>query len=149
MYGEGGLGLNKSDRTFINMPTTSKLLVIILMLSFCLNAGCVREDDLTLEQRSFQLSKQIMCPVCDGQTIDQSQSQLSKDMKNTIIDKLNKGETNKEIRDFFVSRYGEEVLAAPSSKGINLIVWVAPIGIFIFGLLIVAHAYKNMRKQPE
>ena len=119
------------------------------MLSFCLNTGCVREDDLTLEQRSFQLSKQIMCPVCDGQTIDQSQSQLSKDMKNTIIDKLNKGETNKEIRDFFVSRYGEEVLAAPSSKGINLIVWIAPIGIFIFGLLIVAHAYKNMRKQPE
>ncbi|MGB1749130.1 MAG: cytochrome c-type biogenesis protein CcmH, partial [Dehalococcoidia bacterium] len=43
--------------------------------------GCLTEDDLSLEQRSHQLASELMCPVCDGQTIDGSNAQISQDMR--------------------------------------------------------------------
>ena len=83
-----------------------KKVLIYLSLFFILSFGCINENDLTLEQRSYQLSKQIMCPICDAQTLDQSQSQLAKDMKVTISNQLSEGKTNEQIREFFVNRYG-------------------------------------------
>ena len=120
--------------------------LLYLSLFLFLIFGCINENDLSLEQRSYQLSKQIMCPICEGQTLDQSQSQLSKDMKNSILNLLDEGKTNKEIRDFFANRYGEEVLASPPQKGFNIFLWIVPSIIFLTGILIIFNAYKNMKK---
>ena len=112
-----------------------------------LTASCVTEDDLTADQRVYQLSQQLMCPVCDGQTLDQSQAQLSEDMKAVIQTKIEDGETNAEIRAYFVERYGEIVLASPEAGGFNVIAWVVPGLIFIAGALLVGNAYLNMRRR--
>ena len=118
------------------------------IVSFALfTAGCVTEDDLTADQRVFQLSQQLMCPVCDGQTLDQSQAQLSEDMKAVIQTKIEDGETNAEIRAYFVERYGEIVLASPEAGGFNVIAWVVPGLIFIAGALLVGNAYRNMKRR--
>ena len=109
--------------------------------------GCVTEDDLTADQRVYQLSQQLMCPVCDGQTLDQSQAQLSEDMKAVIRTKIEDGETNAEIRAYFVERYGEIVLASPGAGGFNVIAWIVPGLIFIAGALLVGNAYLNMRRR--
>ncbi len=109
--------------------------------------GCVREDDLTADQRAYTLSTQLMCPVCDGQTLDQSQAQLSEDMKAVIEQKIEDGDSNAEIRDYFVERYGEIVLASPGAGGFNLIAWVVPVVIFAGGALLVFNAYLNMRRR--
>ena len=88
------------------------VLLLVVSLPVCIAAlSCVTEDDLTADQRVYQLSQQLMCPVCDGQTLDQSQAQLSEDMKAVIRNKIEEGATNAEIRDYFVERYGEIVLA--------------------------------------
>ena len=75
--------------------------------------GCIREDDLSLEQRSHQLGGQLMCPVCDGQTIDGSNAQIAQDMRAKVRELLDTGSTNAQVKDYFVVRYGEEILAAP------------------------------------
>ena len=126
--------------------SSKKKNLLYLSLFLFLIFGCINENDLSLEQRSYKLSKQIMCPICDGQTLDQSQSQLSKDMKNSILNLLDEGKTNKEIRDFFANRYGEEVLASPPQKGFNIFLWIVPSIIFLTGILIIFNAYKNMKK---
>lgn len=126
--------------------SNKKKNLLYLSLFLFLIFGCINENDLSLEQRSYQLSKQIMCPICEGQTLDQSQSQLSKDMKNSILNLLDEGKTNKEIRDFFANRYGEEVLASPPQKGFNIFLWIVPSIIFLTGILIIFNAYKNMKK---
>jgi len=126
--------------------SSKKKNLLYLSLFLFLIFGCINENDLSLEQRSYQLSKQIMCPICEGQTLDQSQSQLSKDMKNSILNLLDEGKTNKEIRDFFANRYGEEVLASPPQKGFNIFLWIVPSIIFLTGILIIFNAYKNMKK---
>ena len=77
-----------------------------------------------------------MCPVCDGQTLDQSQAQLSEDMKTVIRQKIEDGDSNQQIRDYFVERYGEIVLASPDAGGFNLIAWVMPGVIFLGGRVV-------------
>ena len=118
------------------------LLFIVIMITF----GCIREEDITLEQRMHQLNNQLMCPVCDAQTIDGSNAQISKDMRAKVQELLNEGKSNSEIKDYFVLRYGEDILAAPKGIGFNLLAWIMPVFIFLAGISIAFLALKNMRR---
>jgi cytochrome c-type biogenesis protein CcmH len=122
-------------------------VLILVAVLFLLLSACVSEDDLSAEQRAYSLDKQLMCPVCDGQTLDQSHAQLATDMKQVIREKIDAGETNQQIRDYFVDRYGEVVLAAPEASGFNLLVWVMPVVITTFGVLTVFWVIKNMKRK--
>ena len=122
-------------------------MILVALMALVLASGCIREDDLTADQRVHQLSQQLMCPVCDGQTLDQSQAQLSEDMKVVIRRKIEEGDSNEQIRDYFVERYGEIVLASPDAGGFNLIAWVMPVVIFLGGALLVGNAFLNMRRR--
>ena len=108
--------------------------------------GCIREEDITLEQRMHQLNNQLMCPVCDAQTIDGSNAQISKDMRAKVQELLDEGKSNSEIKDYFVLRYGEDILAAPKGIGFNLLAWIMPVFIFLAGISIAFLALKNMRR---
>lgn len=127
---------------------TARVAAWILLGVFALTlfAACVSENDLTPEQRAYTLDRELMCPVCDGQTIDQSHAQIAEDMKLIVREKIAAGESNQEIRDYFVARYGEVVLASPEASGFNLIVWVVPFVIAGGGTLAVVWVLKNMRK---
>ena len=109
-------------------------------------AGCLREEDLTIEQRSHQLASQLMCPVCDGQTIDGSNAQIAQDMRAKVHELLEDGDSNDEIREYFIVRYGEGILAAPASSGFNLIAWIVPMIIVAGGIGTVLLTIKNMRR---
>ena len=143
-----GNGFTSSNLKFnrVSIPA-SIALGFIALIAVILASSCVREDDLTADQRIHQLSQQLMCPVCDGQTLDQSQAQLSEDMKTVIRQKIEDGDSNQQIRDYFVERYGEIVLASPDAGGFNLIAWVMPGVIFLGGALLVGNAFLNMRRR--
>jgi cytochrome c-type biogenesis protein CcmH len=136
---------------FRSLPgKASAISVIALFFVLTLAAtGCIREDDITLEQRSHQLAAQLMCPVCDGQTIDGSNAQIAQDMRMKVRERLDAGDTNAEIREYFVLRYGEDILAAPSGNGFNLLAWIVPAIIFFGGLGIVFLTVTNMRKSSK
>ena len=126
-------------------PTT--VIFTVLLLSFLMAlSGCVRESDITLEQRSHQLGGELMCPVCDGQTIDGSNAQIAIDMRLKVRDLLDEGSTNAEVRDYFVLRYGQEILAAPERSGFNLLAWIMPVLIVTGGIGIALLSIKNMKK---
>jgi cytochrome c-type biogenesis protein CcmH len=130
------------------LPNNSALLVVaaLFLIIFVSAIGCIREEDITLEQRAHQLAAQLMCPVCDGQTIDGSSAQISQDMRLKVRELLDEGQTNAEIKDYFVLRYGEDILAAPEGSGFNLLAWVVPVFIVFGGIGIALVAIKNMRK---
>ena len=130
----------RRGRWYLHVAMYLSILVVLL-------SACVREGDLTLEQQAYLLDSQLMCPVCDGQTLDQSQAQISRDMRQIIREKLAEGETTREIRDFFVIRYGENVLAAPDATGLNTVAWVMPAVIGVFGLAAVGFAFRNMKSK--
>jgi cytochrome c-type biogenesis protein CcmH len=129
-------------------PRNAVLLSVAALLFAFLIAitGCVRESDITLEQRGYQLATELMCPVCDGQTIDGSSAQIALDMRAKVDDLLQEGNTNAEIKDYFVLRYGADILAAPEGSGFNLLAWIVPVFIVIGGIGIALIAVNNMRK---
>jgi cytochrome c-type biogenesis protein CcmH len=127
----------------------SRALAISFTVFFLLlltTSGCIREEDITLEQRAHQLAGELMCPVCDGQTIDGSNAQISIDMRLKVRELLNAGDTNAEVKDYFVVRYGQEILAAPESSGFNLLAYIVPVFIVLGGIGIALITIKNMRK---
>jgi cytochrome c-type biogenesis protein CcmH len=130
---------------------STSLLALFFIFLFAI-VGCIREEDITLEQRAHQLSGELMCPICDGQTIDGSNAQIAQDMRAKVRERLDAGDTNAEVKDYFVLRYGQEILAAPKRSGFSLLAWIVPVIIVLGAIGIALFAIKNMRKgtlQPQ
>ena len=67
-----------------------------------------------------------MCPICPGESIDQSQNELAVQMRSIVREKIREGFTDQEVKQYFADRYGEVVLLEPTRSGITLLVWVMP-----------------------
>ena len=87
-----------------------------------------------------------MCPVCPGESIDQSQNPLALQMRDIIKDKLNQGWSDQQIKDYFVEKYGPSVLLSPPRSGVSLVVWVIPPIIVVLSLLILIMVIKSMKR---
>ncbi len=118
------------------------LLLLTLALTGCSQA----EEPLSLEERAIGIDKRLMCPVCPSETIDQSRVELAKQMRALVREKLAQGESEKEIFDFFVDRYGTSVLAQPPKSGFNLTVWIVPPLILLGGGVALALVVREMRR---
>ena len=84
-----------------------------------------------------------MCPICEGLTLEQSQSKVAIDMREEIKKMVIKGMTDQEIKDYYVAQYGVIILADPPASGFNLLMWIIPI---IFGLFGITILYKYFFK---
>jgi cytochrome c-type biogenesis protein CcmH len=96
-------------------------------------------DTTNLDNKVFEIAKKLNCLVCLGESVAYSQSDLAVDMRNKIKQMLKEGKSEKEILDYFVSIYGESILAEPPKKGIYNFLWIMPYLILIisfFGILI-------------
>lgn len=122
------------------------LIALAALLTVTACAGA-QSDVPPLELRAQNLNKTIMCPVCPGESIDQSQNTLAVQMRGIVDDKVAAGWSDAQIRGFFVERYGPSVLLDPPTEGIGLAVWVgAPLGVAL-ALAAFALALRHMRRQ--
>src|SRR3972149_12318111 len=127
------------------------LLSLVAIALLVMLGGCsVPERTRSLDEKAQDIYRSLMCPLCQRQTIEQSQSELSAQMRAVVREKLEQGETKEEILQFFVERYGETVLAAPVKSGFNLIAWLAPItGIIVGGIALWLTIRKWARRGNE
>jgi len=88
----------------------------------------------TLDDQVDAIARALMCPVCAGQTVAESNSPLAARMRAEIRQRLQRGETREQILAYFVSQFGEAVLAAPPRRGAGLVLWLAPVAAFAVGL---------------
>ena len=99
------------------------------------------------ESQAQGIDRMIMCPVCPAETIDQAQVEISFQMRAVVREMLADGKERDEILDFFVERYGKDILAAPPKTGANLVAWLAPVGGFGVGLVAVFLIIRSMSRQ--
>ena len=125
------------------------LLSLVAVLALLAVACQGSSAELSLEERAQALNKELMCPVCPSETIDQSQVELAKQMRTTVRERLADGESEQEIRDFFVDRYGDNVLAAPPARGFNIVVWVVAGLVLPIAAASLVLALRVMRKRGE
>lgn len=90
-------------------------------------------DDPVLEERARRLSAGLRCMVCQNQSIDDSDAELARDLRVLVRERLVAGETDEEVIDYVVSRYGEFVLLKPRFSLRNALLWSTPAVLLLLG----------------
>ena len=103
-------------------------------------------DDPVLEQRARDLSANLRCMVCQNQSIDDSDAPLAKDLRVLVRERLVAGDTNAEVIDYLVARYGEFVLLKPRFSWNTILLWaVAPLGLLLGAIVLLVAARRRTR----
>ncbi len=102
-------------------------------------------DDPALEDRARDLSAGLRCPVCQNESIDESSAQLAAELRLVVRDRLTAGDTDQQVLDYLVARYGEFVLLKPTTQGANLILWLAAPALLLIALGI---GWQVIRRSP-
>lgn len=103
-------------------------------------------DDPAEEARARELSKELRCLVCRNESIDDSNASLAKDLRLLVRERITAGDSNEEVLDYVVDRYGEFVLLKPTVTGSNLVLYIAGPVMLLLGLGVAA-AYIRGRSQ--
>jgi len=95
------------------------------------------------------LEAEVMCPTCEGQTLDQSQAPAARRVKAFIRERCAAGKTEGEVKAELVAEFGERILAAPPRKGFNLLAWLLPIAGLLAGAVAVGIAARHWSRSRE
>jgi len=113
------------------------LLLIFISLLTPLPVFAVNPDEVlsnpVLEQRARNLSMQLRCMVCQNQSIDDSNAELARDLRVLVRERLTDGDTDEQVIDYVVSRYGEFVLLKPRVSAKTIILWATPVILLLIG----------------
>jgi cytochrome c-type biogenesis protein CcmH len=101
--------------------------------------------DSALERRARALSKELRCMVCQNQSIDDSDAPLARDLRVLVRERLQAGDSEGQVIDFLVARYGEFVLLKPRFSLHTALLWLGPAAVMLIGalgLLVLARRYR-------
>src|SRR6187200_42753 len=116
-----------------------RLAVILLALSLSAPALGVQPDEIlkdpALEARSRALSQELRCMVCQNQSIDDSDAPLAKDLRVLVRERLVAGDSDGQVINFLVTRYGEFVLLRPRLNAHTVLLWTAPFAAVVAGAI--------------
>jgi len=126
------------------------LLAAFVFLSLAGGAAAVDPEeqlkDPALEARAREISAGLRCLVCQNQSIDDSDASLAKDLRLIVRQRLQKGETNAQVVDYLVARYGDFVLLKPRLRANTLLLWLTPLLLIAGGIVLAA---RIVRRQPD
>lgn len=126
------------------------LLAIVLLLTG-MPVGAVEPDEILkdpkLEQRARDISLGLRCLVCQNQSIDDSNAPLAKDLRVLVRERLSKGESNEEVIDFVVARYGEFVLLKPRFALHTFALWFGTPFLFLIAIWALFRSYKKRNSE--
>jgi cytochrome c-type biogenesis protein CcmH len=102
-------------------------------------------SDASLETRARALSRELRCMVCQNQSIDDSDAPLARDLRVLVRERLTKGDSDDQVIDFLVSRYGEFVLLKPTFEWHTAILWLTPLIVLLVGAIALVAAVRRRR----
>ncbi len=126
-------------------------LAVLSALAFSGTAQAVKPDEMladpTLEARARALSEGLRCMVCQNQSIDESDADLARDLRLLVRERLKAGDSDTQVVDYVVSRYGEFVLLKPRLSAHTVLLWGAPLALLLAGGLTVFLSARGRRKE--
>ncbi|WP_025896945.1 cytochrome c-type biogenesis protein [Sneathiella glossodoripedis] len=126
-------------------------LVFALVFFWNMQAKAVfveeRLDDPRLEERARNLAEGIRCLVCQNQSIMDSNADLAKDLRSIVRERISAGDSDEEVRQFLVSRYGDWVLLNPPFRLRTIMLWVFPFVALVLGGVFVVRFLRS-RQNP-
>ncbi|TIN18431.1 MAG: cytochrome c-type biogenesis protein CcmH [Mesorhizobium sp.] len=124
-------------------------IVLLLALFFAGTALAVKPDEMladpALEARARALSEGLRCMVCQNQSIDESDADLARDLRVLVRQRLVAGDTDQQVMDYVVSRYGEFVLLKPRFDLRNALLWGTPVLLLLVGGVFIVLTARSRR----
>ena len=106
-------------------------------------------QDPALEQRVMAIAGELRCLVCQNQTIADSNADLAADLRNQVREKVRAGQSDRQIIDFMVERYGDFVLYRPPFKATTMLLWLGPLLLLAAGLAILFRRLARPRVKSD
>ena len=141
----------------IFMAVRNILSPVLLTLTLCMllasGARAVQPDEVlqdpVLEARARAISEGLRCLVCQNQSIDDSDAPLAKDLRLLVRERLKQGDSDQQVVDFIVARYGEFVLLKPKFTPHTVLLWLATPAVFTAALLLIWLAYRRRQSAAQ
>lgn len=125
------------------------LFVALALLSLS-TAHAVEPDEMlkdpALEARARALTLELRCVVCQNQSVDDSDAPLAKDIRVLVRERIKAGDSDEEVRDFIVARYGKFVLLRPPLDGETIVLWFGPVVLLLGGLALAFFYVRRLGK---
>ena len=133
------------------MPRNINIIMLVCCLSLIISqknllAATSNSNKNFIINKTREISQNIKCLVCQNQSIDESNSEIAKDLKVLIKDKLKDGVTDEEIYKFLRDRYGDTILLKPPLETNTILLWFLPFIILGFGSFFVIRFFKSNYK---
>jgi cytochrome c-type biogenesis protein CcmH len=139
------------DRFILRRIVVVFILAHIIVSALVSVARAVQPDEMLpdprLEQRARALSQHLRCMVCQNQSIDDSEAPLAKDLRLLVRERLKAGDSDPQVIDYMVARYGDFVLLKPRFSWQTVVLWLTPAIVLLvggFGLLIALRRRRSL-----
>ena len=135
------------------MTRARKILLALLVLLTFSPAFAARApetlSDPAQEARARALQKEFRCPVCQGQSLDDSNAPLAADLRHLIRERIVAGDSDEKIEQFLASRYGNFILMRPPFEISTYFLWLMPLLVLISGAAIATFVVVRAQKRPD
>ena len=129
------------------------VLFVLLLVAAAVPARAVEPDEIladpALEQRARSLSAEIRCVVCQNESIDSSNAEIARELRVLVRERLVAGDSDRQVFDYLVARYGDFVLLRPPMKPSTYLLWFGPLAILLLGIVAVAVFFRRQRAAAE
>ena len=122
---------------------------IIVVLIFVLLASSTTYSETIKKEDELQIFKNLRCLVCQGQSIAESNSDFAQTLKLVVKDKVDSGMSSEEIYEFLASKYGDWIVYKPRINLQNILLWVIPYIVLIFGGVVIYMMLKNRKNSKN
>lgn len=145
--------MTASTSPTVSRPAGSSIWPWVLLLGVVAGAltfGAVRaRPPATDTERVAAIANRIKCPACIGESAGTSAVKVSQEIRLDIAKRLDAGETEAQIEDYYRGKYGDDVLLTPPASGVAALVWALPVAAFVCAVAGLAAAFRRWRLAPD
>jgi cytochrome c-type biogenesis protein CcmH len=130
----------------LRRPSFLAALVILLLVGTVWGVTAARAAQArTLEQHTHDIAAQLQCLVCNGESAADSPSPFAQQVRAIIRHKLEQGESDQQILDYFHQHYGDAILETPPAQGFTLLIWLGPLLMLLAGIVLLTSVAREWR----
>jgi cytochrome c-type biogenesis protein CcmH len=108
------------------LPLAALALAVLLALAAPSAGWAQAPNQRELDERVQRITDMLRCPTCQGISVKDSEASFSRQIRDKVRRMVEEGQSDEDIKAYFVSRYGEWILRAPKKEGLGLVIWLAP-----------------------
>lgn len=143
------LDIHESRAALHRIRRTSTLLLILaslgMMVTIWSTLLIIKPRQETLDQRVQNVASQLKCPVCQGESVADSQATIAQQMREVIREQLQSGKSEQEVVQYFIRSYGDQIVWLPPWQGFSLLAWLIPIVFLLGGAVLVFMILREWR----